>query len=145
MNAREQIEHFEGRRSHSYPDPLTGGAPWTIGIGHCGPEVTPGCEWTDAQIDEAFSADVQQATHQCSLMWQWFDALNEPRQAVLINMVFQMGLEGVIGFKGTLAAIEAGRYADAAQHMQQSLWARQTPRRANTLAAQMEVGEWMTA
>src|SRR5262245_12639546 len=28
------IEEFEGCILHAYPDPATGGAPWTIGYGH---------------------------------------------------------------------------------------------------------------
>lgn len=53
-------EYFEGRRYLSYPDPGTGGDPWTIAIGHTGPEVKPGLRWTDEQIDAAFAADVAQ-------------------------------------------------------------------------------------
>jgi lysozyme len=32
----------EGVRLKAYPDPATGGAPWTIGVGHTGPDVHPG-------------------------------------------------------------------------------------------------------
>jgi lysozyme len=52
------IEASEGRKYKAYPDPKTGGAPWTIGIGHAGPEVVPGLVWTDAQIDAAFAKDI---------------------------------------------------------------------------------------
>jgi lysozyme len=55
---RRVLEYFEGRENSAYPDPATGGAPWTIGVGHTGPEVRPGLTWTDTQIDAAESADL---------------------------------------------------------------------------------------
>ena len=36
------IKRFEGCRLDAYPDPGTGGDPWTIGYGHTGPEVHKG-------------------------------------------------------------------------------------------------------
>lgn len=56
---RRVLEYFEGRRNEAYPDPATGGDPWTIGVGHTGPEVFKGMVWTDALIDKALSADLQ--------------------------------------------------------------------------------------
>lgn len=56
---RALIEQFEGRRHTAYPDPATGGKPWTIGIGSTGPDIGPGTVWTDAEIDERFSADLR--------------------------------------------------------------------------------------
>lgn len=56
--ARDLIARFEGRRTQAYPDPATAGDPWTIGVGHTGPEVHKGLTWTDAQIDLALDADL---------------------------------------------------------------------------------------
>lgn len=42
------IEMFEGERLRAYPDPGTGGAPWTIGFGHTA-HVHPGQTITHAQ------------------------------------------------------------------------------------------------
>lgn len=56
---RKLIEYFEGRKRQVYADPATGGAPWTVGIGHTGPDVKRGDVWTDAQIDAAFVKDLQ--------------------------------------------------------------------------------------
>lgn len=49
------IERFEGKRNHAYPDPISGGAPWTCGIGCTGPDIGPGTYWTDAEIDQHFA------------------------------------------------------------------------------------------
>jgi len=142
MNLREQLERFEGRSKTAYPDPISkGGDPWTIGVGHCGPEVHAGLVWTDEQIDKALSEDIDRATTGCQT-FPWFNSLNEPRQAVLIGMVFQMGLRGVQQFVHMLGAVRDERWAVAAEEMRRSTWAKQTPRRANILAHQMETGEW---
>lgn len=45
-------------RFAAYPDPGTGGAPWTIGWGTTGPEVRPGVIWTKKQCDDRFAKDI---------------------------------------------------------------------------------------
>ena len=42
----------------SYPDPGTGGAPWTIGWGATGPGIGPGTIWTREQADRRLAADI---------------------------------------------------------------------------------------
>lgn len=142
MDVRKQIEGFEGRRSAAYPDPLTRGSPWTIGVGHTGPEVRADSYWTEEQIDAALTTDILRATNGLMLAYPWFASLNDPRQAVLVGMAFQMGLGGLAEFKHMLAAVRDEHWADAAQQMHLSNWYRQTPDRAGRLARQMETGEW---
>lgn len=142
MNLRTQLIGFEGIRSQAYPDVLTGGDPWTIGVGHCGPEVCPGLVWSDEQISDALDRDIEEKTQQCQAAFPWFAALNEPRQAVIIGMCFQMGLDRLKNFVNTLAMVQAGEYGRAADGMRNSRWARQTPKRAIGLAWQMQTGEW---
>jgi len=142
MNLREQLIGFEGVRNESYPDALTNAEPWTIGVGHCGPEVCPGLVWSDRQIQETLDHDIEEKTQQCQAAFPWFDGLNEPRQAVIIGMCFQMGLDRLKNFVNTLAMVQAGNYERAADGLRNSRWARQTPRRAVALARQMETGEW---
>jgi GH24 family phage-related lysozyme (muramidase) len=59
------VRRFEGcarRRAdglvEAYPDPGTGGAPWTIGWGATGPGIGPGAAWTPAQCDARLAADL---------------------------------------------------------------------------------------
>jgi lysozyme len=143
MDLRQQLISMEGWVHRAYPDPLTGNEPWTIGAGHCGPEVVKGLEWTDEQIGEALDADIERATRGARAICSSFDKLDECRRAVLVNMVFQMGRDGVSNFRGMLQAINDQRWYDAANCMRDSRWARaQTPKRAARLARQMETGEW---
>lgn len=145
MNLRAQLLHFEGRAHAAYPDPVTHGAPWTIGIGHTGPEVHEGLIWTDAQIDAAFEADVTGAEGLCTVTFgESYLRLNEPRRAVLAGMVFQLGMHGVQGFPRFLAAVRDERFQDACAEMLDSKWCRQTPGRVRALAHQMATGEWQT-
>lgn len=70
-----------------------------------------------------------------------FPKLDPVRQGILTEMVFQMGLDGVAAFHNTLAAMERGDFKAAADGMRNSLWAKQTPARAQKLARIMETGE----
>ena len=143
MNIEAMLEREEGRVYTAYPDPLTRNAPWTIGIGHTGPEVHDGLVWNDDQINDAFQLDVASATQVCFDHFEpWFDTLNDARQAVLIAMAFQMGPTRLLKFVDTIAAIRDGHFAHAAECMRQSIWAHQTPLRALRMASQIETGEW---
>jgi lysozyme len=53
MTAAELIKKWEGLRLHAYPDPATGGAPWTVGYGCTGPGIGPNTVWTEEQAQAA--------------------------------------------------------------------------------------------
>ena len=72
----------------------------------------------------------------------WITQLNEARQAVILNMSYQMGIPGLLQFKRTLGFIEQGSYDNAAIAMSHSKWAEQTPNRAKELSEQMKTGEF---
>jgi lysozyme len=55
--ARRMIAKFEGCVLHAYPDPATGGDPWTIGYGHTA-GVKPGQTITQAQADQMLATDL---------------------------------------------------------------------------------------
>lgn len=67
---------------------------------------------------------------------------NDARQAVLISMAYQMGVDGLAEFKNTLKAVAEKRWQDAKNGMLGSKWARQTPYRASRQAEQMLTGNW---
>ena len=68
--------------------------------------------------------------------------INDARQAVLINMAFNIGLSGLFKFKKTISAIKGGFYEKAAKEMLDSKWANQVGNRATELSEQMRTGEW---
>lgn len=83
------IKQFEGcarRRGdgmfEAYPDPGTGGDPWTIGWGATGKGIGPGTVWTQAECDARLEADlsryareVAQALSDAPTSQPQFDAL----------------------------------------------------------------------
>lgn len=53
------IKEFEGCELEAYPDPATNGDPWTVGVGHCGPEVKPGMTITEAEAYGFLTSDLE--------------------------------------------------------------------------------------
>lgn len=72
----------------------------------------------------------------------WWRQMNDARQNVLANMCFNLGINRLLGFKNTLAMMQAGRYDAAAAGMLDSLWAKQVHERAVRLARRMSTGEF---
>ncbi|MDP3115142.1 MAG: glycoside hydrolase family protein, partial [Candidatus Cloacimonadaceae bacterium] len=51
--------------------------------------------------------------------------MDEVRKSVLLNMCFNLGIGGLMGFNNTLAFIAAGDWERAANGMLASMWAKQ--------------------
>lgn len=134
----------EGFRREAYPDPKSGGAPWTIGYGHTGREVHPGLAWTLGQAAAALSADITAACGGLTTALPWWTELSPVRQDVLANMAFNLGVHGLLEFRNMLSDVRARTYALASAEMLLSDWARDPPEgvgeRATRLAAMMKTG-----
>lgn len=72
--------------------------------------------------------------------FSFWEQLSNNRQAVLIDMCFNLGLTRLIKFKKTLAAIEGGDFDRAAKEMLDSRWKTQVGNRATKLANMMVRG-----
>jgi lysozyme len=72
----------------------------------------------------------------------WFEDLDEVRKAVVVNMIFNLGIARFSAFKKTISLIEEGSYSEAAQEMLDSRWANQVGSRANELSEMMRTGLW---
>ena len=106
------IKPFEGLELKSYPDPGTGGDPWTIGYGATGPEIKPGLVWTKEQADARLASDVTKfALGVCKLVKV---PVNANQSGALISFAFNVGL-GALGSSTLLKKLNAGDYAGAAQ------------------------------
>lgn len=138
QNLIKQLRDEEGEVLSAYQDHL---GFWTIGVGHLIDKRKGGgiSAYISAMLLEDDIAD-KAGDLDKSLPW-WRD-LNDARQAVLLGMAFQMGINGLLGFKNTLAMVKSGNYAGAANRMLNSLWAKQTPARAKRMSEQMRTGEW---
>jgi len=64
--------------------------------------------------------------------------INNTAKEVIINMVYQIGEGGVSKFKNMWKALDNKDYGEASFQMLDSLWAKQTPNRANKLSKKMQ-------
>ena len=143
MNLLEQLKRDEGEVLHVYLDSRN---IRTAGVGHNleshGIDLEVGTPISQAQSDLWLQADIQNATAKVDEHLPWATELDEERHGVLVNMCFNMGIGGLLGFKNTLAAIKAGDWNLAALGMLHSAWATQVGARAHRLATQIETGVW---
>lgn len=139
--ARPAIKEAEGYRSTPYQD--TEGL-WTIGYGHLlSYDLTLAdlktMRVTKAEADDLFERDLDQAVRLAD-SFDWYASLDPVRQAVIVELCFQLG-NRFKDFRRTIWAIKERRWADAAQHLRDSKAGRvQTPRRYRRLALQLETG-----
>jgi len=104
------VAEFEGCVLHAYPDPATGGDPWTIGYGHTA-GVRPGDTCTQEQARAWLKADLAHAEAAVSqyvkvpLTQNQFDAL--------VSFTFNCGM-GALSQSTLLKLLNAGEYASAA-------------------------------
>ena|ERR1700726_3720105 len=135
MNLESQLLRDEGFSLRLYLDTRH---KWTIGVGR---------NLSDDGISQAeammlLSNDIAEATRSLETTLPWTMALDEVRLAVLVNMVFNLGMGGLLEFKQFLAAVQSGDWTEARDQMLNSEWATQVGDRAQRLATQIEVGQW---
>lgn len=75
--------------------------------------------------------------------WSWYGKLAQPRQAALIDMVYQLGRSGFDQFVNLIDACRDGLFDQAAVAVMASLYARQTPARARRNAELLRSGTWI--
>lgn len=117
---------------------------WTVGVGHNMKAKPLPNGWvfplTDAQIDWLLAEDLLTVFAELDGNLSWWRNLSYPRQRVLANMAFNMGVPRLLAFKITLAAMKGGHYGVAATNMLDSKWAKQVGDRAIRLSQLMERG-----
>lgn len=113
----------------------------TIGVGHL-VDKRKGGGISKAASAFILNEDISEKSSELDRRLSWWRSLDDARQGVLLSMAFQMGVDGLLGFKNTLAMVKSGDYEGAAKGMLNSLWAKQTPERAGRMAEQMRTGQW---
>jgi len=126
LSLRERIKKHEGYATVPYYDSRE---VLTVGYGRNLRDVP----FSEPEIELMFSTDLARARAGAQT-FDCYKELNKTRQDVLVEMVFQMGANGVSKFKKFLAAANDHEWVWAAEEMLDSKWAVQTPKRAKELA-----------
>jgi len=129
---KEELKIDEGFRECVYK---CSAGKLTIGYGH-NVEDNP---IPEAFADQLLGYDIAGALAECE-RFDWFFDLDDVRKRVIINMVFNLGFNGVSKFKKMIAALEEKRFSLAASEMLDSRWANQVGRRALRLSKMMHEG-----
>lgn len=127
---KAQLRVDESVRSKPYRD--TAGK-LTIGVGRNLDDVG----LSDTEIDALLVNDISRATRLLDSHLAWWRTLDDPRQNVLLNMCFNLGILRLMGFHLALGAMQSGDWATASQEMLHSAWAGEVGERAVRLAAVM--------
>ena len=128
------IKH-EGVRLRPYMDTV---GKLTVGVGR---------NLTDNGIsqDEAMMLlvnDIEACRAQMQQAFPWAAFMTPARRDVLTSLIFNIGLGGVKEFKLMLAQLGSCNYADAADELLNSRYARQVGQRAVDLANIMRIGAY---
>ena len=114
------IKEFEGYarrlpdgRCQAYPDPASGGDPWTIGFGSTGPGIKRGVIWTRQQAEERLEADVIRFAIGVAKKLEGGAATSQGQFDSLISLAYNVGL-GNFQSSTLLKKHRAGNKAGAA-------------------------------
>ncbi|TDQ27275.1 lysozyme [Raoultella sp. BIGb0149] len=131
---------------------------WTIGIGHLvtkDPSKEKAISILDKDLkritsgvinksesEQLFTQDTSKALRgiEQSSLSSIYISMNGPRRTALVNMVYQLGLTGVLGFRKMVRYLELKQYNEAADEALNSRWARQTPNRAHRVTETIRNG-----
>jgi lysozyme len=131
----QQLTRDEGLRYKPYQDSV---GKLTIGVGRNLSDVGLSLD----EIQYLLANDLKKADAEVHSHLPWADALSDVRRAVLVEMAFNLGIDGLLKFKNTLALIQAGMFEAATNEMLKSKWAKEVGDRANRLSEQLKTGMW---
>lgn len=138
MNKLEErmIKH-EGKVPHAYQDSL---GYWTVGIGICIDKRKGGL--SEDEMLYLLRNRIEKIRASLSA-YAWFRNLPEIRQEVLIEMAFNLGIQGLLGFKKTIGCLSRHDYDGAVREMRASKWAMQIGKsRLDDLCKRMSKGSY---
>lgn len=160
----KDLERHEGFRPFAYADPLTSlykkypatkwgfvpalsfmkpgedtrkGTPWTYGFGFTH-GVTPESTIDRVKATRMLEELILNMSFALSKKIPWYKEASFETKTVLINMGFNLGIEGLLKFRNTLAFLSERKYKQAGSNMRKSLWYKQVGDRAEELSRRIE-------
>jgi lysozyme len=132
----DRLKRHEGFSSAPYLD-TTGH--WTVGYGHqCPRSHLP---VTEPQALAILQSDIQLARSNIFRYLPWMKSVDLVRQDVFVELAFEMGLEGLLGFHRTLTDAQDGLWVKCSTDVLLSDWAVQVKGRALELAQILRTGQ----
>lgn len=132
-----EIQRDEGCRLSAYRDSL---GYLTIGYGRLIDERRGG-HLSPEEALYLLANDIHRVTAQIT-PYEWFNTQDPVRQGALINMAFNLGATGLLGFPKFLLHMGAKEYSEAAAQLVGTLWHKQVGVRAARIIKQIETGAW---
>lgn len=142
---RAQLAKHEGNRPFVYDD-ATGKSvavgsqvrgKLTVGVGRNLEDKGLSQDEIEYLLDNDISDCLAQAQS-----FPWFAGLDPVRQAVIVELLFNLGLTRFKTFKKFIGFISEGRWVHAAGELKNSRWAEQVKGRADTLINMIKAGQW---
>ena len=127
MSLLDKIKEHEGFRSSVYQ--CTEGYD-TIGYGFAVKDL----EIDEDMAEQILIKKIAQLESKISKKFDLYHTAPQEAKEVVINICYQLGLSGFSKFKKTIYLLETEQYEEASVEMLDSLWAKQTPRRAKELS-----------
>lgn len=129
------LERHEGRSAKMYRCPA---GYLTVGVGH-NLEANP---LPESVIDALLREDVAAVIEKLDKSIPWWRALNDVRRAALIDMGFNLGVGGLLGFRKALAFLQQHQYDKAADEFADSKWYTQVGDRGKRIVKMIRFGTW---
>jgi len=86
------IKRNEGCVLDAYPDPATGGDPWTIGYGHTGPDVAEGLSITQERAEELLRQDLGRFQDGVDDLIAENATISDSQYGAMVSLAFNIGL-----------------------------------------------------
>lgn len=141
MNLIDQLRRDEGVRYRMYLDTL--GNP-TIGVGH---KILPDEQrlltvtLNDDGVNALLAHDISDKERQL-MQFDWFTGLDDCRQAAIVNMAFNLGVHGLLGFPSMIHYLVTKEWNAVARECDDPNWHAQVGARSDRIAEQLRTGEW---
>lgn len=113
------VKTFEGCVLHAYPDPGTGGEPYTAGYGHTG-GVKPGIKITQEQADAWLVSDLSNFERGVNSLCAV--TLNTNRFSALVCFAFNVGISA-LEHSTLMRLVNAGCFVEAAHQFSHWVYA----------------------
>lgn len=115
----ERLRQEEGRRTTVYRDSR---GYWTVGDGICVDARVRGAGLTGAMCDALTRLSLADRAAELGRRIPFWGTLPCRAQDALLDMSFNLGVDGLMGFRRMLKALEAGDYATAGRECRSPRW-----------------------